>query len=118
MIDVRSRLLKVSHDKRQDPRLEIRCKVFFDQINGAAEMTDFSMGGFFAEMSDIKGLELGMTTNVVIKFPMEENAFLQKVKIVSINDRGVGCQFIGLTKKNSATIENCFEIFKNTLPIS
>ena len=118
MLDVRSRLLEVSKDKRQDPRLEIRCKVFFDQITGTAEMTDFSMGGFFAEISETKGLEVGMTTDVVIKFPMEENAFLQKVKVVSINQRGIGCQFVNLTKKNSITIQNCFEKFKNTLPIS
>ncbi len=117
MLDVRSRLMEVSQDKRQNPRLEIRCKVFFDRINGTAEMTDFSMGGFFAEISDITGLELGMMTNVAIKLPMEENAFLQKVKIVNINRRGVGCQFVDLTKKNSITIKNCFEIFKNTLPI-
>ena len=118
MLDVRSRLLKFSQERRKNPRLEIRCQVFLIDLKGVAELTDFSFSGFFAEISDKEGFELGLTMNVAIKFPTEENAILQKVKIVNINKRGIGCQFVDITPNNLKAIKNCFEAFRNTLPIS
>jgi hypothetical protein len=54
---------------------------------------------------------------VAIKFPTEDKAVLLKAKVTNVNKRGVGCHFLDLTPKSFETIKNCFETFRDTLPI-
>jgi hypothetical protein len=40
-----------------------------------------------------------------------------KVKVINQNERGVGCKYIDLSEENIRAINNCFDAFRNTLPI-
>lgn len=117
MIDVRSQHIEVSNERRQHPRLEFHCTALFGHLKEVLNVTDLSLNGLFVEVADKTNLEPGRIVSLAIKFPTEEKAVLLKAKITNVNKRGVGCQFIELTSKNFETIKNCFETFRDTLPL-
>lgn len=117
MIDVRSQHIEVSNERRQHPRLEFRCTALFGHLKDVLIVTDLSYTGVFVEVADKTDLEPGRVVSLAIKFPTEEKAVLLKARIANVNKRGVGCQFIDLSPKNLETIKNCFETFRDTLPL-
>lgn len=117
MIDVRSQNIEVSHERRQHPRLEFRCTAHFGHMKGVLKVTDLSLNGLFVEVEEKSGLEPGRVVSLAIKFPTEDKAVLLKAKIVNVNKRGVGCHFVDLTPRNFQAIKNCFETFRDTLPL-
>ena len=117
MIDVKSQHIDVSNDRRQHPRLEFRCTALLGHLKEVLSVTDLSLNGLFVEVSDKTGLEPDRIVSIALKFPTEEKAILLKAKVVNVNKRGVGCHFLDLTPKNFEAIKNCFETFRDTLPI-
>lgn len=117
MIDVRSQHIKVSNERRQYPRLEFRCTAIFGHLKEVLNVTDLSLSGLFVEVADKTGLDPGQVVSLAIKFPTEKKAVLLKAKVVNVNKRGVGCLFMEPTPNNVETIKNCFETFRDTLPI-
>jgi len=117
MIDVRSQHIEVSSERRQFPRLEFRCTALFGHLKDVLKVTDLSLNGLFVEVRDKSGLDPGRLVSLAIKFPTEEKAVLLKAKIANVNKRGVGCHFVDLAPKTSEAIKNCFETFKDTLPV-
>lgn len=117
MIDVRSQHIEVSKERRQHPRLEFRCTALFGHLKGVRNVTDLSLSGLFVEIDDKNGLKPGQIVSLAIKFPTEEKAVLVKAKVANLNKRGVGCQFVELGTKSFEAIKNCFETFRDTLPL-
>jgi hypothetical protein len=117
MIDVRSQHIEVSNERRQHPRLEFRCTALFGHLKEVLNVTDLSLNGLFVEVADKAGLEPGRVVSLAIKIPTEDKAVLLKAKVTNVNKRGVGCHFLDLTPKSFETIKNCFETFRDTLPI-
>ena len=117
MVDIPRRNVKVDKERRENPRLDFRCKATIRGINQVVEISDISMGGFFFELETKKKLKMGTLVDVSMRLPTEDHAIRLKAKLISQNNRGIGCQFIGLSPENEAAIRNCFETFKDTLPI-
>ncbi len=117
MIDVRSQHIEVSKERRRHPRLEFRCTALFGHLKDVLKVTDLSLNGLFVEVRDKTGLDPGRVVSLAIKFPTEEKAVLLKAKVANVNKRGVGCQFVDLVPKNFTAIKNCFETFRDTLPV-
>lgn len=117
MVDVRSQHIEVKNERRQYPRLEFRCTALFSHLRDVLKVTDLSLNGLFVEVRDKTGLDPGRVVSLAIKFPTEEKAVLLKAKIAYVNKRGVGCHFVDLVPKNAAAIKNCFETFRDTLPL-
>ncbi len=117
MIDVRSQHIEVSNERRQCPRIEFRCTALFSHLKDVLKVTDLSVNGLFVEVRDKTGLDPGRMVSLAIKFPTEEKAILLKAKIANVNKRGVGCSFVDLVPKNFEAIKNCFETFRDTLPL-
>jgi hypothetical protein len=103
-------------DKRKHPRLDFQCTGMI--MGQEAVITDLSMGGLFAELDEIPELlKVGKVTNIDLDLPTENDSPRMKVKVINQNDRGVGCKFIDLSAENRLAIQNCFDEFKNTLPV-
>lgn len=117
MIDVRSKHIEVSNERRHCPRLEFRCTALFGHLKEVLSVTDLSLSGLFVEVADKTGLDPGQVVSLAIKFPTEKKAVLLKAKIANVNKRGVGCLFLDLSSKNFEAIKKCFETFRDTLPI-
>jgi hypothetical protein len=117
MVDIRRRNVKVDKERRHNPRLDFRCKATIRGIHQVVEVSDISTGGFFFELETKKKLKMGALVDVSMRLPTEEHAIRFKAKLISQNSRGIGCQFVGLSHENEEAIRNCFETFKDTLPI-
>jgi outer membrane murein-binding lipoprotein Lpp len=105
-----------SDDKRKHPRLDFQCTGMI--MGKEAVITDLSLGGVFLEPDEIPELlKIGQVANIDIDLPTESLSTRMKVKIVSQNERGFGCKFVDLSQDNMRAINNCFDEFKNTLPI-
>ncbi len=104
-------------EKRQHPRLAFRCKATIRGIHKVVRVTDISLGGFFFELKTKKKLKLGALVDVSMRLPTETESLRFKAKLISQGTRGVGCKYVSLTPDIEDSIRDCFEIFKDTLPI-
>jgi c-di-GMP-binding flagellar brake protein YcgR len=117
MNDIRQSDKKVRKERRNTPRLDFRCKATIRGINQVVEVTDISNGGFFFLLQTKKKLKMGALVDVSMRLPTEEQAIRFKAKMINQNSRGIGCQYVGLSPENEEAIRNCFEMFRDTLPI-
>jgi len=99
------------------PRLDFHCDVLIRGINGARIITDISLGGFFFELRTKKKLKMGQMVEATIYLPTEQEPIKVKAKFISQTDRGIGCQFINMAPQAREAVRQCFETFKDTLPI-
>ena len=60
---------------------------------------------------------MGALVDVNMRLPTETDTLRFKAKLISQGTRGIGCKFISLTPDIQESIRNCFELFKDTLPI-
>jgi len=117
MIDAKNKKPKPKVERRQHPRLAFHCNATIRGINQVVRVTDISLGGFFFELKTKKRLKLGALVDVSMRLPTETDTLRFKAKLISQGARGVGCQYTSLTPDIQNSIRNCFEIFKDTLPI-
>ena len=117
MIDLRARQNPVDVDKRIYPRLEFHCPVVIRRFKGVKRVTDLSLGGVFIELNSMRKELLNIIIDLTIKFPTSHNTIRVKAKVVNINERGIGCKFVKLTKQDQEAVKICFEAFQDTVPI-
>ena len=117
MVDSGKNTRQPKLERRQHPRLAFHCKATIRGINQVVRVTDISLGGFFFELKTKKKLKLGALVDVSMRLPTESDTLRFKAKLISQGKRGVGCQYVSLTPDTQESIRNCFEIFKDTLPI-
>lgn len=117
MVESNNKSPKPKVERRQHPRLSFRCKATIRGINQVVRVTDISLGGFFFELKTKKKLKLGALVDVRMRLPTESDTLRFKAKLISQGTRGVGCKYVSLTPDTQESIRNCFEIFKDTLPI-
>jgi hypothetical protein len=109
--------IKVEKERRDNPRLDFHCKATIRGINQVVDVTDISLGGFFFELQTKKKIKMDTLVDVSMRLPTEDQAIRFKAKMINQTDRGVGCQFVGLSFENEEAVRICFETFKDTLPI-
>jgi len=117
MVDKGKKQQQRKTERRKHPRLDFRCNATIRGINQLVRVTDISLGGFFFELVTKKKLKLGALVDVSMRLPTETNTLRFKAKLISQGSRGIGCKYVSLTPDIKESIQNCFEIFKDTLPI-
>jgi hypothetical protein len=109
--------VKVRVEKRLHPRLDFHCDVIIRGIAGTRTITDISLGGFFFELQTTKRLKMGQLVTASIYLPTESEPINVKAKFINQTDRGIGCQFIGMSPNDRDAVRRCFDMFRDTLPI-
>ena len=117
MVQSRRQNIKVKVEKRLHPRLDFHCDVLIRGIAGTRTITDISLGGFFFELRTKKRLKMGQVVAATIYLPTETDPINVKAKFISQTDRGIGCQFIDMSTQNREAVRQCFDMFRDTLPI-
>ena len=117
MVDVRREDIRVKTERRAYPRLEFHCTAKIIGIKDPVDITDISLGGFFFELRLRSKLRMGQIANVALSLPTENEPIRVKARMINQTERGVGCAFVDLTSAQREAIHNCFETFKDTLPI-
>jgi hypothetical protein len=117
MIDIQNNHSEDGPDRREHPRLVFHCKATIRGIHQVVKITDISLGGFFFELATNKKLKLGTLVDVSMRLPTEESTLHFKAKLISQVKRGVGCKYVSLMPETREAIRNCFETFRDTMPI-
>jgi hypothetical protein len=104
-------------ERRVHPRLAFHCKATIRGIHQVVKVTDISLGGFFFELATNKKLKLGTLVDVSMRLPTEGRTIRFKAQLISQGKRGIGCKYVSLMRDTRESIRNCFETFKDTLPI-
>ena len=117
MVDINHRHPDDGSERRAYPRLVFHCSATIRGINQVVKITDISLGGFFFELATNKKLKLGTLVDVSMRLPTEESTLRFKAKLISQGKRGIGCKYVSLMPETREAIRNCFETFKDTLPI-
>ncbi|MEK6193740.1 MAG: PilZ domain-containing protein [Deltaproteobacteria bacterium] len=117
MVDVRKQNINVKAERRAFPRLEFHCTAKIIGIKDPVNITDISLGGFFFELNLASKLKMGQIANIALSLPTENDPIRIKARMINQTERGVGCAFIDLTPSQRKAIHDCFETFKDTLPI-
>lgn len=117
MVADKSRPYDGKTERRQHPRLEFHCKATIRGINQVVRVTDISLGGFFFELVTKKRIKLGTLVDVSMRLPTETSSVRFKAMLISQGKRGIGCKYISLTPETMEAIRNCFEMFRDTIPI-
>ena len=109
--------INVKAERRAYPRLDFTCSAKVIGIKDPVTITDISLGGFFFELKLASKLKMGQIANVAIYLPTENDPIRVKARMINQTERGVGCAFVDLTPAQRKAIHDCFETFKDTLPI-
>ena len=117
MVDVRRQHINVKMERRAYPRIDFTCSAKIIGIRDPVTITDISLGGFFFELKLTSKLKMGQIANVALNLPTESEPIMLKARMINQTDRGVGCAFVDLTPNQRKAIHDCFETFKDTLPI-
>jgi hypothetical protein len=118
MIDIENNNSTGGSERREHPRLDFHCKATIRGIHQVVKVTDISLGGFFFELATKRKLKLDILIDVCMRLPTEENTIRFKAKLVSQGKRGIGCKYVSLMPDTKKAIRNCFETFKDTIPIA
>ena len=117
MVDTQTNHSSGKIERRLHPRLVFHCKATIRGIDQVVKVTDISLGGFFFELPANKRLKLGTLVDVSMRLPTEESTVRFKAKLMNQNQRGVGCKYVSLMPETLEAIRNCFETFRDTMPI-
>ena len=117
MVDIRRKDIRVQKERRAYPRLDFNCTAKIIGIKDPVTITDFSLGGFFFEFKLKSKLKLGQIANVALNLPTENEPTMVKARMINQTERGVGCAFVDLNPTQRKATHDCFETFKDTLPI-
>jgi hypothetical protein len=85
---------------------------------GPTEIHDLSLGGLFIHVKDPSQFKEGDVIDLVMELPFEKDPIEIKAKIMRVTARGIGVEYVDLLPQHAMALEQCFHIFKHTMPIA
>ena len=115
----RRRRLPVRTDRREYPRLDFRCAVLIKGLPGVKNLADISLGGAFIDIDFDPGsaFHIDQELQLKLRLPTEPQPTEVRARVSYLDEKGIGCMFVGLREEARRQISKCFETFKDTLPI-
>jgi len=105
-------------DKRKTPRIEFHLEVVVKGCEGTTEIRDLSLGGLFIRLEDPGHLKEGDVVHLVMQLPFEKTPLYVRAKVVRVTSEGVGVEYMNLLPHQEMILEQCFHIFRHTMPIA
>jgi c-di-GMP-binding flagellar brake protein YcgR len=105
-------------DRRKDPRIDFHLELTIEGYKGATEIRDLSLGGLMIKLDDPSRFSLGDGVVLTMLLPFEDKPIDVKAKVVRITSEGIGVEYVKLSPYHKMIIEQCFHIFKSTMPIA
>jgi len=103
-------------DKRKTPRIDFHLDVVVKGCEGTTEIRDLSLGGLFIRLEDAARLSEGDVVHLVMQLPFEKTPLYVRAKVVRVTSEGIGVEYMNLLPHQEMIIEQCFHIFKSTMP--
>jgi len=108
----------MSLDKRKNPRIDFHLAVVIKGYQGPTEIKDFSLNGLFVQMEDPSQFKQGDEVELVMNLPFEKDTVEVKAKVTRVTSQGVGAEYVNLMPQHTMALEQCFHVFKHTMPIA
>jgi c-di-GMP-binding flagellar brake protein YcgR len=108
----------MSLEQRKNPRIDFRLSVMIKGYEGQTEIQDLSLGGVFIRVENPSQFRHGDEIDLVMQLPFEKDAMEVKAKITRVTAEGVGVEYVDLLPQHTMALEQCFHIFKHTMPIA
>ena len=107
----------MSRDLRREPRIDFQLPVTIKGYDGETKIRDFSMSGLFIEMDDPGQFSRGDHIILVLELPFANKPMVVQARIMRLNDEGIGVEFLELYPEDRIELEQCFHLFKHTVPM-
>ena len=117
MKDFRRRVVNVEQERRKNPRLDFNCPVIINSLKGVHTISDMSLGGVFVELSPGSAVKLGQKLHLVIKLPTENYSIHVKSEVIFQTSKGIGCKFLEISQDDLERFRNCFDLYRDMLPL-
>ena len=91
--------MKKEEERRDAPRAPSRLEVEVWGNSGDGEITDLSVTGAFIYTDTASQFKPEDEVDLVLKFPTEDEAMLVKGRVKRVTGRGVGIEFMKLTRE-------------------
>ena len=105
-------------DRRKDPRIDFHLELTIDGYKGATEIRDLSLGGLLIKLDDPSHFSPGDVIVLVMLLPFEDKPVDVNAKVVRRTPEGIGVEYVKLSPYHKMMLEQCFHIFKSTMPIA
>ena len=110
--------MNMANEKRGNARIDFHLPVTIKGHQGLNKVKDFSMGGLFIEMEDAPQFKQGDEIDLIMKLPHENNTMQVRALVTHVTGKGIGVEFVDLSPQHAMALENCFHIFKDTIPLA
>ncbi|MBW1896218.1 MAG: PilZ domain-containing protein [Deltaproteobacteria bacterium] len=108
----------MSKEERKSPRIDFYQPLTIKGYEGVTRIKDFSLSGLFIEVEDPSRFLPGDDINLVLEFPYGNKPIVAKARVMRVTDEGIGVQFGELYPEERIELEDCFDLFKDTVPMS
>jgi hypothetical protein len=105
-------------DKRKTPRIDFHLEVVVKGCEGTTEIRDLSLGGLFVRLEDAAQLREGDIVHLVMQLPLEKTPLYVRARVVRVTSEGIGVEYMNLLPHQEMILEQCFHIFKHTMPMA
>lgn len=107
----------MTSDSRKTPRIDFRLPVMIKGYKGTKKVMDFSLTGLFIQVEDPSLFREEDIVRIILKLPHEERPMEIKAKVVRVAGNGIGVEFMDLSREQTKALENCFDVFRHTIPL-
>jgi hypothetical protein len=107
----------MTEDQRISPRIDFHLPLEIKGHEGAKRIKDFSLKGLFVEVADPARFELGDEVSLNLELPYADKPVVVKARVVRVTGDGIGVEFKELYLEDRLALEECYGIFKHTLPL-
>ncbi len=107
----------IPKERRKNPRIDFRLSVAVGGQKGLKEIQNFGVYGVFVKTDTPSQFKPRQQIFLVMRLPHERRAVTIKSKVVHVSKKGIGVEFAGVSPQNVMSLEQCFHIFKSTMPM-
>ena len=107
----------MSEDLRREPRIDFQLPLTIKGYDGKTRIRDFSMSGLFIELDEPDRFARGDKVSLVLELPFANKPIVVQARVMRMNDEGIGVQFLDLYPEDRMELEQCFHLFKHTVPM-
>lgn len=106
----------MSKEKRKEPRIDLFVQVKIKH-QGLHKVKDLSLSGLFIQTPNTSQFETGDEIEVVMQLPSEDKPTRLDARVARVATNGIGVEFVKVPPKEQAALQDCFDIFKHTVPL-
>jgi c-di-GMP-binding flagellar brake protein YcgR len=104
-------------ERRKTPRIDFHLPVMIKGYKGTNKVMDFSLTGLFIQVEDSSLFTEEDIVWIIMQLPHEKRPMEVKARVARVAGDGIGVEFMDLSPEQTKALENCFDVFRHTIPL-